>query len=183
MFQIVAHGPNGAVLEGLHCPDGLSHDGRRLLEREVAYYSKGDHVALVVAETVEELDHLIGIDEFHGLGLDVAAGELRHFVVGRRRATLGGPPPIDGTAVGDDEHPRTERRLGPLEFVDVAGNLQEDFAGDVLGVGDSQARQISGDRAGEITVDLTPRGLIAASGPLDSIWSAEQADTITKLNH
>lgn len=169
------------MLESLHGANGLAHDSCGLFQREVPDDPERQNDSLVFAETVEEVDEAVGLDAFHGFVLHVATGQLGEGMVGGGGSPPDRPPPVDGPPVGDHEHPGTEGGLVAFELVDVPSDLEEHLAGEILGITDTEAGEIPGDRTGELPVDLGPGALISTTRPFDSVRSADQTDSVTKL--
>lgn len=138
-----------AVLQRLDRPDFPLCELCDLFQREVGHEPEKDDLALVGGQRLQ-----CG----HERGVDRLGRRRRGLVVGRPvdhvRAAGRPPTSVEHSVVRDGEDPAAQGGGVAREAVDVAGDLEEDLAEQILGVADALRAQIGQDVRGQRPVGV-----------------------------
>jgi hypothetical protein len=155
-------------LELLHGPGALAEHRRDLVDGEIADDPKQQDLALVRGERRQQPGDALEPESRSRRVFDVIAGRLlgELELLGHRlaRAPRNAAALIEQAVMGDRECPRPEATLVPFEPLEVADDLQEHLAEQVVGIRRAARPHVAEQRWRELRVELAPRRLDAAAG-------------------
>src|SRR5205807_5111778 len=131
--------------------------------------------ALILGEPVDQAAHALGGEAAESFLLDISrGGPSEDGLVGRwvRGVTPLVTPLVDQSVMRDGQNPRPEFSLFPPEGGEVAGNLEEHLAGQVLGLAGAPAPQVPEHEWSNVTVQGRPRPLGSTQGGLEHLGEA-----------
>src|SRR4051794_4016228 len=157
-----------AALQGLDRAGPLAERAGDLLDRHVADDAQQQDRALVGGQLGDRRPPPGPVEARARVLVDVAARArlaLDELVRGGlHRAPRAAAQVVDEPAVGDGEHPGAEGALVAAEARQPAHDLQEDLAGQVLGLGRAVRAQVAGDARRQGRVDALPRPIGPRAG-------------------
>lgn len=154
--EIDAQASEGPVLQDAHSAHALAEDAGDLLCGEARDDPQQDHVPLVIAQRAESLGP---IDARRTVERRVGGGRVADgLLTGTlRRVAVVAAPLVDQAVVGDEEDPGAEAGLVTLEALDPPDELEEDLAGEIVGIGSALCSEVAAEGARDRGDEALPR--------------------------